>query len=93
MPFVNKSEVARMREQIDREREAAHRALHAPALGTAHHAFINARMERMAGYIFHLKENGREEEAKAIMCNEEQWDALEKQIEQEMGSEHETGRS
>ena len=44
------SEVAHLREQIDREHLAARWALTGPAIGTAQHWFINRRMERIGGY-------------------------------------------
>jgi len=46
----NSSEVARLREQMTREQEAARWALTGPTLGTARHWFINRRMERMGAY-------------------------------------------
>ena len=46
-PATNNSEVARLTAQICAEYEAAQNALHGPAVGTAQHSFINARMERM----------------------------------------------
>jgi hypothetical protein len=64
---THNSEVARMREQIDLEHEAAHRAISAPALGTARHDFINARMARAAERIFHLIQEEKHEEAQALM--------------------------
>lgn len=44
------SEVARLREQISREHEAACWALTGPAIGTAQHWFIARRMERIGNY-------------------------------------------
>ncbi len=41
------SEVARLREQIAREHEAACWAVRGPALGTARHWFITRRFERI----------------------------------------------
>jgi hypothetical protein len=43
----NVSEIARLRERIAREHEAACWALNGPALGTAQHWFITRRMERI----------------------------------------------
>jgi hypothetical protein len=43
----NYSEIARLREQIAREHEAACWALTGSALGMAQHWFINRRMERI----------------------------------------------
>ena len=42
----NHSELARLRQQIALEYEAAERALHSPAI-TAPHAFLTQRMERV----------------------------------------------
>ncbi len=44
----SKSEVARLMQQIEREYEAAIRGLTGFAEGSSKHAFITARMERMA---------------------------------------------
>lgn len=46
----NLSEVARLRERITREHEAASWALTGPAIGTAQHWFIARRMERIGNY-------------------------------------------
>lgn len=43
----NKSEIARFRQQLEEETEALKRGLYGPALGTARHDFINARMCRI----------------------------------------------
>ena len=43
----NKSEVARLMRQISEANEAAYQALYGLSQGTAQHAFITARMERM----------------------------------------------
>lgn len=46
----DQSEVARLREQIVREHQAASWALTGPAIGTAQHWFISRRMARIDGY-------------------------------------------
>ena len=43
----NKSEVARIKRQIELEYEAAQRAMHGFAAGAGKHQFITARMENM----------------------------------------------
>ena len=47
METGNKSEVARLLQQTEREYEAAQRALTGLAAGSARHEFITAKMERM----------------------------------------------
>lgn len=47
MSTGNKSEVARLLQQIELEYEAARRGLTGLAFGTARHDFITAKMERM----------------------------------------------
>ncbi len=42
------SEVARLKQQIEEEYEAAQRGLNGLASGTARHEFITAKMERIA---------------------------------------------
>jgi len=67
------SEVTRMRQQIDLEHEAAQRGLIGLSSGTAQHAFITARMMRLAQHIEHLKEQGKHEEVRAILLNDDLW--------------------
>jgi len=45
---ANPSEVARLREQIDAEYQAAYNGLHGLSAGSARHEFIQKRMERVA---------------------------------------------
>ncbi|MGH2494292.1 MAG: hypothetical protein ACRDIV_06260 [Ktedonobacteraceae bacterium] len=47
MQEENKSEVARIKRQIELEYEAAQRAMYGFAVGVAKHEFITARMEHM----------------------------------------------
>ncbi|MEO7021474.1 MAG: hypothetical protein ABI234_15075 [Ktedonobacteraceae bacterium] len=44
---MGQSEITRLLQQIDLEYSAARQALTGPALGTAQHEFITARMERL----------------------------------------------
>jgi len=50
LPNAPGSDVARLRQQIAQEYEAATRGLMGLAQGTAQHCFITARMERIADY-------------------------------------------
>ena len=52
----NKSEVARILEQISLEYEAAYRSMHDFAAGAAKHQFIAARMESMGNLHSKLQE-------------------------------------
>ncbi|HEU0001693.1 MAG TPA: hypothetical protein VFQ36_12370 [Ktedonobacteraceae bacterium] len=65
------SEVARIMRQIDLEREAAQRGLSGFA-STARHDFINARMQRGGERILRLIDEGKHEEAQALM-NADNW--------------------
>jgi hypothetical protein len=69
---VNKSglgsEVARLREQIRLEHEAAQRGLYGIAQGTARHDFIAQRMENIAAYHTTLKQLTGEQEAIKILA-------------------------
>ena len=67
-----KSQVARDMQRIDLELEAAGRALHGVAI-TARHDFINARMQRGGERILRLIEEGRHEEAQALMNADNWW--------------------
>jgi hypothetical protein len=51
---VNLSEVARLRALINAEFESAKAGLQGLALGTAQHAFITRRTERIAEYVQEL---------------------------------------
>lgn len=68
---TNKSEVARAIERIDLELEAAGRLEHDVAI-TARHDFINARMQRGGERILRLIDEGKHEEAQALM-NTDNW--------------------
>ena len=52
----NKSEVARILEQISLEYEAAYRSMHGFAAGAAKHQYITARMENMGHLHTKLQE-------------------------------------
>lgn len=65
------SQVARDMARIDLELEAADRALHGYAI-TARHDFIIARAQRGAERILRLVDEGRHEEAQALM-NTDNW--------------------
>jgi hypothetical protein len=49
------SAIARLKEQIDAEAEAAQLAMYGPAQGISRHQFITARMERMGRLHEELK--------------------------------------
>lgn len=51
----NKSEVARIKAQIELENAACRYALNAPSLGVAKHSFITRKMERMGELHEELK--------------------------------------
>jgi hypothetical protein len=62
------SEVARLREQIRLEHEAAQRGLYGIAQGTAQHVFITQRMENIAAYHKVLTQLTGEHEAIKILA-------------------------
>jgi len=71
----NKSEIARIKAQIEAEQKSAWRAMNSSAYGTAVHQFITARLERMAMLHEHLKDLvGAQEAAKALK------EALDKEV-------------
>lgn len=72
-----KSEVARAMRQIDLEREAGAQGMYGFTI-TARHDFINARMQRNGERILQLIEEGKHEEAQALM-NTDNWGRGEKQ--------------
>ena len=69
---TNQSEVAQMRERLALEEQSSRLGLYGPAI-VANHASITARMERGAKRIFALLEQGKREEAHALL-NTEYWD-------------------
>jgi hypothetical protein len=48
--------------------------MYGPALGTARHDFINARVEHMAEHVFALRGAGQDKEAQGVMLNDEMWE-------------------
>jgi hypothetical protein len=62
------SEVARLRQRISLEYEAAQRGLYGTAQGTAQHAFITRRLENMADHHKKLKQLVGESEAIKILA-------------------------
>jgi hypothetical protein len=71
MPEIHKSAVARFREQQALEEEAARLALSGYTV-TARHDFITARMQRGGERILQLIEEGKHDEAQALM-NSANW--------------------
>ena len=63
----NLSEVARMRQQIDAEYEAAQRGLFGLAYGLSRHDFITRRMEAVADEAFRRREQDGDQEAFTYM--------------------------
>lgn len=61
-----KSEIARLRNQIEAEHRAAEFAMNGLAVGTARHWFIQRRMERMTMSVKKLESIVGEKEAKRI---------------------------
>jgi hypothetical protein len=81
------SEVARLMRHIDLEREAAEGGMYGFAI-TARHDFINSRMQRGGERILQLIEEGRHEEAQALM-NTVNWGIDGKQ---KMKKQHKAGK-
>ncbi|HZU66142.1 MAG TPA: hypothetical protein VFA09_02590 [Ktedonobacteraceae bacterium] len=63
------SEIARLREQIELQLEAMHRGLRGLTSGTARHAFIYERMERIEEYQDALAAYIGEHTASQIVCD------------------------
>ncbi len=74
----NQSEVARLMQRIESEEQAAWLALHGYA-EVAKHERIQARMELGGQRILRLIEEGRHEEALALM-NTETWGVAEEEV-------------
>lgn len=67
-PAIMRSEIARLREQIELEVEAMHRGMYGLAQGRARHAFIQARMQRIGEYHDTLAKEVGDTTATQIMC-------------------------
>jgi hypothetical protein len=64
---MNKSEVARLREEIELQLEAMQRGLYGFASGTARHEFIRARMDRIGEYQHTLTDCIGEQDADQLV--------------------------
>ena len=67
MTEENKSEVARIKRQIELEYEVAQRGLYGLAHGTAKHQFITAKMEQIGAHHETLKKLVGEQEAAKLL--------------------------
>lgn len=65
---MSKSEVARLRTQIELELEAVNRGMNGLAIGHARHDFIHARMQRIGTYQDTLACEIGEEAATQVVC-------------------------
>jgi signal transduction histidine kinase len=65
---MGQSEIALLRQKIVEEYEAMKRGLTGLALGTAQHAFIDARMKRVEGYHEQLAQCVGEQKANLAIC-------------------------
>lgn len=63
----NQSEIARLRQQIESELVAMRNGLIGLAEGTARHAFMNARLERLGSYHHDLVSQVGEEHATLLV--------------------------
>ena len=85
------STIAAFRQQQAKQEEAALLGLSGLASGYSRHSFIEARMERAAGHILQLLEDGKHEEAEALMATSTLGDpGLEGLEEEEHGKCHTT---
>jgi hypothetical protein len=66
---MNKSEVARVREEIELQLEAMRRGMYGFASGTARHAFVRARMDRIGEYQQKLTGFIGEQDADQMICS------------------------
>ena len=65
---MQKSEVARIREEIELQLEAMQRGMYGFARGTARHSFIRARMDRIGEYQHKLTDQIGEQNADQLLC-------------------------
>ena len=67
--MVHKSEVARVRKEIELQLEAMRRGMYGFASGTARHAFIRARMDCIGVYQQKLTDCIGEQDADQLVCS------------------------
>ena len=87
--LAGKSEVAQLMKRIELEEEAARQGLSGVAI-VARHELISVRMTRGAERILRLVEQGRDEEAQALL-NTEYWREDEKASQSDTSEERERG--
>jgi hypothetical protein len=66
---MHKSEVARLREEIELQLESMQRGMYGLASGAARHAFIHARMDRICEYQHTLTDYIGEQDADQLVCS------------------------
>lgn len=66
---MHMSEVARVREEIELQLEAMQRGMYGFASGTARHAFVRARMDRIGEYQQKLTDCIGEQDADQLVCS------------------------
>ena len=66
---MHKSEVARIREEIELQLEAMQRGMYGFASGRARHSFIRARMDRISEYQHKLTDQIGEQNADQLICS------------------------
>ena len=66
---MHKSEVARIREEIELQLEAMQRVMYGYASGTARHSFIRARMDRIGEYHHKLADRIGEQNADQLVSS------------------------
>lgn len=66
---MQKSEVARIREEIELQLEAMQRGISGFASGSARHSFIRARMDRIDEYQHRLTDQIGEQDADQLLCS------------------------
>lgn len=66
---MHKSEVARIREEIELQLEAMQRGMYGFASGSARHSFIRARMDRIDEYHHKLTDTIGEQDADQLVSS------------------------
>jgi hypothetical protein len=87
---TGKSDITRFREQQALEEESARLALTGYAI-TARHDFITARAQRGAEHILRLIDEGKHEEAQALM-NTDNWGVKDEQQDEQNRSKRQAGK-
>jgi hypothetical protein len=84
---MTESSVAQFRQQLALQEEAAYQGLYGVA-AVARHDIITARMVQITLHLQHLEQEGKHEEAQAILLSDDLWNAIKEEAYGQTGTSH-----